>query len=235
MGKNSFVSVILDLKDHSPWVFVAATTVLCFGVFRIYRWNLFPKSETLGSMKKSLVSYNPLKCRMSRAEYKSIYVAPWEFSTAWRTADLDSQRSQTIYLSHTSFTLSSYLEIIPFTSKAAAIFEQVSQASGYIGHSSAFSPWTKTLDTLTAWESWEAMKAFAKSDKHRQVLNNFYSGKQFSRTPRWHVERFECEWKLLEPCVQEYGNYGKSLQLWETILTMDQHSLDSPHVVRIST
>jgi len=182
-------------------------------------------------MDKTLASFNHVRRRLARDEYQSIYVAPWKFRSEWVT----DGNQKVIFLSHTSFTLYSYFELPSFSSKSDMIFREVSQADGYIGHTSAFSPWTKTLDTITAWESVDAIRAFYRSKKHGEVLRGFYAGDHFSKTPRWYIERFECPPSALEPCVKNSSDYNTALQFWERVLSINDDNSNDSEIIRVKT
>jgi hypothetical protein len=117
---------------------------------------------------------------------------------------------------NTSFPVNPYFTMFPFYWKPAPTLEQLSLPLAYIGHSSATAQWSKTMDTLTAWELLETAKAYVLSTMHQVAVTIFCSGYQFSKTPREDVKRFACKATLL--CIKDYVDYPKSLDVWDTIL-----------------
>ncbi|GAA1255328.1 hypothetical protein GCM10009665_52320 [Kitasatospora nipponensis] len=81
----------------------------------------------------------------------------------------------------------SLADALRFLVKSLAVWRQLRTAPGALGGSLVANPLRRTFYTLSAWESREALQAYATAEPHRSVMIALRPGLKDSTMTRWEV------------------------------------------------
>ncbi|KAA8493139.1 hypothetical protein FVE85_8584 [Porphyridium purpureum] len=198
---------MMELVAQSPLGVGAGVAVAACAsswiAYRIWEWRAsaghLPDRKKLKAGPQPRAAYGPL-----------LLVKPWE------TVETAASAPDTLILVHTSFTVWSVLELAPFFYFAGKVMKEVSQAPGCVGSSACRSSrhLRGPLDTLSAWESVEALKTFYGSRTHGGIVQRFWNGKQFHKSPHYSTQRLS----ISRDDLPRAGDYTSTVQFWERVL-----------------
>jgi heme-degrading monooxygenase HmoA len=113
----------------------------------------------------------------------------------WITPNPPSGHSEAVIMA-SRLEVTSLRHVPRFFFNSLAAWRQVSQAQGAFGASLIAEPFKGVFWTLSAWESKEAMYAYAKAEPHRQIMQGLRSVMKVSHFIFWTaaVEELPIAW-----------------------------------------
>ncbi|WP_031073068.1 DUF3291 domain-containing protein [Streptomyces sp. NRRL WC-3742] len=110
------------------------------------------------------------------------------------------------------FEVRSLADVPRFFLKAMAVWKQLHSTPGVVGASLVARPLKRTFYTLSAWESREALNAFAAAEPHRTVMTGLRSTTKESTFTFWQapVDRLPIAWPDAQRRIEEQRQAGKA-------------------------
>ncbi|MCX4748431.1 DUF3291 domain-containing protein [Kitasatospora sp. NBC_01287] len=104
----------------------------------------------------------------------------------WTTPNPPRPQTQALVMA-SRLEVTSLKDVPRFFLKSLAAWRQVKSAPGAVGASLVAQPFKRTFWTLSAWESREALYAYAKAEPHKSVMTSLRSTVKESVFTFWDV------------------------------------------------